>query len=208
MNKLWVLAAALVIGLAGQGCVFGGDDDDEEEEIGCEDSTEICALPTGQIEDDATPPPIDAETTPVEPTAGPDSELFAGIEQDGMVLGDPDAEVEFILYEDFQCPFCARFTQQVLPRVVEDYVREGTVRIRFHPLAALGRESLWAAMAARCAADQGVFWEYYEVLFANQAAENSGVFEKSRLKAFGAIVGLDQTEFDACVDADTLPRGD
>jgi protein-disulfide isomerase len=182
-------------------CLPGGDDDDQGD-VGCDPNdpaVEGCALDPGATIE-ATEGPTQAPEFPIEVTPGENSVLFEGVEQDRLTLGSPDAQLEVTLYEDFQCPFCQRFTEVVLPDLIENYVRPGTIRIVFHQVAALGPESLYAAMAAECAADQGMFWEYYEVLFANQGAENRGTFVKSNLKAFAALIGLDQAEFDACVD--------
>jgi len=84
----------------------------------------------------------------------------------------------------------------------ETLVAAGKVKFVWHDFAFLGRESVWAAEAARCAAEQGKFWEYHDTLFAEQGAENSGTFEKHNLKRFAAELGLDTARFDACLDRD------
>jgi protein-disulfide isomerase len=67
-----------------------------------------------------------------------------------------------------------------------------------------GTESLDAANAATCAADQGKFWVMHDWLYANQYGEGSGAFTKDRLKAVGKLVGLgDLTRFNTCVDEGT-----
>lgn len=202
-----VLLLALVTLLA-SGCFFGGDDDDGEE-IGCDpaeagdESACLIGSPTvtatGTSASDGPTPPATTPTVEATPATG-DSELFAGLQQDRLILGSPEAQVELTIYEDFQCPFCQRFTQEMLPRLIEDYVRPGRIRIVFHQVAAIGNESIWASLAAECAADQGLFWPYYNTLYANQGRENSGVFAKARLKAFASLVGVDQPTFDACLD--------
>jgi protein-disulfide isomerase len=72
----------------------------------------------------------------------------------------------------------------------------------WHDLSFLGQESVWAAEAADCAAEQGQFWPYHDKLFAEQAGENHGAFSKNNLKLFAANLGLDQEAFSACVDSD------
>ena len=66
--------------------------------------------------------------------------------------------------------------------------------------AFLGPESFWAAEAARCANDQGKFWQYHDILFNRQNGENQGAFVKDNLKKFAGELGLDQTVFDNCLD--------
>ena len=70
-------------------------------------------------------------------------------------------------------------------------------------LTSVASRSRDAANAARCAGAQGKFWEYHDLLYANQGGENSGTFTKERLKAFGTQLALDTTTFAACVDAGT-----
>ena len=73
--------------------------------------------------------------------------------------------------------------------------------------AFLGQESVWAAQASECAADQGKFWEYHDLLFNRQAGENEGVFTKESLLGFAGEIGLDAARFEPCLMNDeTLDR--
>lgn len=114
---------------------------------------------------------------------------------DGFALGHPDAAVTVEVWEDFQCPFCQRFTYLVEPGIVEAYVQTGNVRLVFRNLPFLGDESHWAAVAASLAADQGLFWPFHDYLFANLRGENVGSYDLERLLAIGEAVGLDMAEF-------------
>ena len=67
-------------------------------------------------------------------------------------------------------------------------------------MAFLGDESVWAAAASECAAEQGRFWDYHDVLFTHTAGRNRGVFTKPNLKQYAAEVGLDRGAFGTCVD--------
>jgi protein-disulfide isomerase len=78
------------------------------------------------------------------------------------------------LYEDFQCPFCGEFSRNVFPKLVNNYVKPGKVRMVSEPLAFIGPDSVQAAKAALAAAKQDHYWEYYSLLYANQKTENSG----------------------------------
>ncbi len=68
-------------------------------------------------------------------------------------------------------------------------------------IAILGEESELAAQAAECANDQGRFWDYHDVLFANQEGENRGAFLSENLKRFAEALALDGTAFDSCLDS-------
>lgn len=116
------------------------------------------------------------------------------------VRGDAKAPVTIVEYADFQCPSCGAFTRSVAPRLVDQYVRTGKAKIVFKHFAWIGEESRRAAEAASCAGAQGKFWEYHDLLYANQRGENQGAFATANLKRFSAQLGLDQASFDACVD--------
>ena len=73
--------------------------------------------------------------------------------------------------------------------------------------AFLGIESIDAAVAARCAGEQGAFWPYHDWLYANQNGENVGWFSQTRLAAIATRLQLDQTAFDSCVARSDV-RGD
>ncbi len=138
-----------------------------------------------------TPPPI-AEPSIWSPTE----------QADGFAMGSPDAPVTVEIWEDFQCPFCQRFTFEVEPSIVERYVQSGEVRLVFRNLAFLGEESRWAAVAASLAADQNKFWPYHDYLFANLEGENRGSYHLDRLLEMGAAAGLDMDQFKAGLTLD------
>jgi protein-disulfide isomerase len=131
-----------------------------------------------------TPPPV---ATP--PIASPTDEV------DGFAMGSPDAPVVIEVWEDFQCPYCQRFTYEIEPSIVERYVETGDVRLVFRHLAFLGNESQWAAVAASLAADQNLFWPFHDYLFANFGGNESGSFHLDRLLEMGEAVGLDMDQF-------------
>jgi protein-disulfide isomerase len=149
----------------------------------------------------AQAPPALTDTTDTTDTAlrAPTTVRPAGLLLDGRTLGSPEAPVVVELWEDFQCPACSRFTQVVEPSVVERFVPAGDVRVVFRDFAFLGTESIDAAVAARCAGEQGAFWPYHDWLYANQNGENAGWFSQARLAAIATRLQLDRTAFDGCV---------
>jgi protein-disulfide isomerase len=76
------------------------------------------------------------------------------------------------------------------------------VNFIYKHFAFLGPESVYAAVASECAADQGKFWEYHDYLFEHQNGENQGAFTKDKLIGFGEILNLDMTRFEKCVQGD------
>lgn len=133
----------------------------------------------------------------------PSNTIPAGLEN-GRTLGRANAPVTVDLWTDFQCPYCAQFTQEIEPQLIRDFVVPGTVKLVAHDLSFIGAghtpdESNDAAVAARCAARQDRFWEYDDYLFWNQLGENVGSFTPARLLAIASAVGLDTTAFTSCI---------
>jgi protein-disulfide isomerase len=82
----------------------------------------------------------------------------------------------------------------VEPTLIKDYVNTGKATLVYKHSAFLGQESVWAAQAAECAADQGKFWQYHDLLF-------------DKLVGFAKELGLDMTKFEPCLKNDqTLAR--
>jgi protein-disulfide isomerase len=122
---------------------------------------------------------------------------------DGRAMGDPDAPVVIEVFEDFQCPACAQYSEQIEPLIEETYVENGKVYYIYRHFPFLddrapGSESDHAAIASMCAAEQGAFWPYHDVLFANWDGENQGAFDDRRLIAFAEALELDMDQFEPC----------
>ncbi len=127
---------------------------------------------------------------------------------DGRSMGYAEAPVTLDIWADFQCPYCGQVARLIEPALIDQYVVPGYVRLVFHDLAFLGQssssgwdESVEAASAARCAADQGLFWQMHDWLFANQAGENAGGFAEDRLRSIAEAAGLDMGAYDSCMAA-------
>jgi len=139
-------------------------------------------------------PPANApDGAALDRTAQRVNKTFAGIPQNGPVLGDPKAPVTMIEFADLQCPFCASVaTEGALPEVIDRYVRTGKIKIELRLTKALGPDSVRAASVAAAAADQDRMWQFSELLFFNQGAENSGYVTPAYLRSIATRVkGLD-----------------
>jgi len=122
--------------------------------------------------------------------------------QNGTKLGSDDAPVKLVQFEDFQCPHCLTYTLNIEPFLVEEYVKAGLLQIEFRHYPVVGRESVTAAVAAECAAEQNRMFEYANRLFAKQAEDgfrqDQGVFSEENLVAIAGELGLDTDELAAC----------
>jgi protein-disulfide isomerase len=149
---------------------------------------------------------------------------LAPVGKEDRTLGNPNAKVTIIMYEDFQCPFCGAVTglelnspamkpvmdylkkndpnwAPFMPEIINNYVKNGQVFFAYRDFTFLGPESVKASEAARCAEDQGKFWEYYDYLYGHQDGENKGGFADPKLKSFAQTLGLDTALFDKCLDS-------
>ena len=107
-----------------------------------------------------------------------------------FVLGSDTAPVSVILYTDFQCPYCGKFFAETEQTTIAQYVKGGKVKFISRDFSFLGPESIKAAEAVRCAADQGKYWEFHDYLFTHQNGENKGNFSNLNLKTFAKTLGL------------------
>jgi predicted DsbA family dithiol-disulfide isomerase len=107
--------------------------------------------------------------------------------------GSPEAAVTIVEFADFQCPYC-QSVQPILKEVLSKY--KGKVRIGFRdfPLRQIHPQAQQAAEAARCAGDQGKFWEYHDLLYANQTR-----LDPLSLEEYARTAGLDREPFAACL---------
>ena len=109
------------------------------------------------------------------------------------VLGDADAPVTIIEWSDFECPFCAR-AYPTVKQVEEEYVADGRVKIVFRdfPLS-FHAEAQPAALAAECANEQDMFWEYHDLIF-----ENQNLLGDAQYESWAQELGLDMNQFSDC----------
>ena len=116
------------------------------------------------------------------------------------ILGRLDARFGVIAYSDFQCPYCARFADQTLPKIVKEYVEPGNLFFGFRhlPLERIHPAALRAAQAAECGRRQGKFWQMHDLLFAS--TQMLGTLE---LGTLAAKAHLDGGKFTKCLAADS-----
>jgi protein-disulfide isomerase len=113
---------------------------------------------------------------------------------DPLAIGRVDALVVLIAYEDFRCPYCAKFSTEIQPRLIERYVTSGVLRIEWRDFPVLGEESMELAKAARAAARQGKFWEFHDVVYAAQEPS----FSEERIQELAREAGVpDLARFNA-----------
>jgi protein-disulfide isomerase len=113
----------------------------------------------------------------------------------GFVRGAKDARVVIVEFSDFQCPFCQSVTA-TLKQLLDKYPGKVKWVFRDFPISNLHPAAPKAHEAARCAAEQGKFWEYHDMLF-----EKSPHQAPEDLKQYAKYLGLDTTSFARCLDS-------
>ena len=118
------------------------------------------------------------------------------------ILGDPSAPITIVEFGDYQCSACYNWFHEHKPAIYENYIATGKANLVFVDLAILGRDSLTAAQASYCAEDQGMYWEYHDLLYNSQESKiDNGWANSERLKAFAFSLGLDMDLFESCLDS-------
>ncbi len=117
-----------------------------------------------------------------------------GVPQDGTTLGDPGATVSITEYGDLQCPVCAAFSEQVVPSLIDHEIKSGDARMEFKNFTIIGPDSETAAKASLAAAEQGRYWQFIELFYANQGPENSGYVTDDFLTAVAEGAGVPEID--------------
>jgi protein-disulfide isomerase len=124
----------------------------------------------------------------------PESPVFDIAIDDRPWKGGANASVTVVEFTDFECPSCGA-TQPVLEEVAKEFGDKVKLVVRNFPLDQ-HVHAFKAAEATEAAREQGKYWEYAALLFANQKA-----LEVAKLKEYASRLGLDRTRFDAALDS-------
>jgi protein-disulfide isomerase len=143
-----------------------------------------------------TPPTqtaADGSTAPAKaPGAAATAALFRGVPQQLNQLGNPKAKVTMIEFADPQCPFCRQFALDALPAIVKEYVRTGKVKLVLFGIPIIGQNSEDGLRAVYAAGLQNKLWNFMDLLYKSQGAENSGWITDALLRQIGdSIPGFD-----------------
>ena len=116
-------------------------------------------------------------------------------DNDGQALGAVTATLTLVEFTDYECPFCKRFHDRSWPELKAKYVDTGKVRyvVRDLPLD-IHSAAMPAAIAARCAGEQGRFWPVHEALFNAQDALSPAMIKKT-VTGFGVAL----PDYEKCV---------
>ena len=119
--------------------------------------------------------------------------MFRGIPQRGTLLGKTSAPVTIVEYIDLQCPVCRAFETEVMPTIIQRFVRPGKVKVVARPLAFItpAQNSQRGRLAALAAGRQGHFFDFAQLMYANQGTEGTDWLTDDMVRsAFASIPGL------------------
>ena len=110
------------------------------------------------------------------------------------VKGAPNGKVTILAFSDFQCPFCGKVNPTV-EELLKAYPNDVRVAFAMFPLD-FHKDAPLAAQAALAAHEQGKFWQYHDLLFANQKA-----IQRADLEKYAEQLGLNMAKFRAALDS-------
>jgi len=135
----------------------------------------------------ATIPTVGSLTNAL-PNAAAVQREFAGIPQNGLILGSAKAPLTMVEYIDLQCPSCRAFETSVAPSIVSEFVRTGKLKIETRPIAFIGPDSIPARQAMIAASQQNRAFNFAQITYANQGTENTGWLNQTFIEHAAASV--------------------
>jgi len=119
-----------------------------------------------------------------------------------VALGSDDAVITVVEFTDYQCPFCNRFATNTFNKLKKAYIDTGKVRwvVLDMPLG-FHKDAATASQAARCAEEQGRFWEYRKLLYSNQDK-----LSPEHLQGYAQQLGLDKETFNICFNSNKYDK--
>ena len=119
-------------------------------------------------------------------------------------MGDPNAPIVIQEFSDFGCSHCASFSSSTNLDLANSYVESGDVYFVYRSVGNLIGSAISPIIseAAYCAADQNQFWEFHDLVFANQGLlyGTSNIDIDQYMKSFAETLNLNMDEFDSCYD--------
>lgn len=116
---------------------------------------------------------------------------------DDPVLGAEDAPITIVEFSDYECPYCRQWHTQVYSQLIDTYGDQVRFVYRDFPLDSIHPEARPAALTANCAYEQGVFWEYHDMLFSME----QGLGREAYLE-YASQLDIDQEAFADCIESD------
>lgn len=130
------------------------------------------------------------------------SDIEALVKDAQITKGNPEAPVTIVEFSDYQCPYCARYSTTTFSQIRETYGDKVYYVWRDYPLG-FHPNAIPAALAARCAGDQGKYWEMHDQLFINQGGWSESENPQEMFGQYAQELGLDVAAFNQCLEQET-----
>jgi protein-disulfide isomerase len=114
--------------------------------------------------------------------------------EDAPVKGPANAPITIVEFSDFQCSYCKRVVN-ILEQVLDRYPDKVKLAFRDFPIVNIHPQAEMAAEAAHCAAEQGKFWEFHDLLF-----EKQDTIPTRNFAEHAKTLGLEVSTFQTCID--------
>lgn len=123
---------------------------------------------------------------------------------DDPVLGDKNAPLTIVEFSDYECPFCKRSFDQVLPELKKNYIDSGKLKLVFRdfPLS-FHVNAHKEAEAAECARSQGgdnIYFKFHDQIFTRTISNGTGL-ALIQLPVIAKDLGLNVAQFQQCLDS-------
>lgn len=146
-------------------------------------------------------PELKIEGAPaIQESEPPKITMMTFLDNGSPILGNTDAPVTLVEFGDYQCHFCNVFFHSTEESIIRNYVDTGKVRMIFKDYNIIGSDSVTSSHGAHCASDQGLFWEYHDILYSNWAGENNGWASSENQLRFAQEIGLDIDQWSECME--------
>ncbi|WP_437588867.1 DsbA family protein [Sorangium sp. So ce1000] len=122
------------------------------------------------------------------------NDLYSGIPQDGIVLGEPSAPITLLEFSDLRCSHCRDYALEILPVILDRHVRTKQVKLVFRNLAFLGPSSVQAARMAAAVGMQDRLWDFVDRFFRIQARERPAITDELLLRLASELPGVDAAQ--------------
>lgn len=142
-------------------------------------------------------------STSIQKSEPPKITMMTFLDNGSPVLGKSDAPVTLVEFGDYQCHFCNVFFHSTEESIIKNYVDTGKVRMIFKDYNIIGADSVTSSHGAHCASDQGLFWEYHDILYSNWTGENNGWASPDNQIKFAQELGLDMDKWSECMEKKT-----
>jgi len=193
MNKTW----RYVVGLAAAAALLGGALPVQAQGMTSEQATQILEE-LKAIRKNLETRPIAPQAVAPAPQAPVSDKVSYAFVPGTYTMGKEDAPLVLVEYTDYQCPFCQRFHNDAFAQIKTNYIDTGKIRFvtRDFPLS-FHENAMKGAVAARCSAEQGKFWD-----FRNTLIVNASQLQADKINDYAKNASMDVAKFKACFESD------